>query len=234
MPRSEQQPGHSISVMMEVIEVFDDYLKCEERTNLFFMNKDNIRQDCPECDEGEWQDEYASAAECRRAKAECVSEGVLTVYVAKPLHLQKGPWDAKTIKYNAGQSDEFTITYTYQGTNTQKRVAKYSAENERCSSGDHVEVIWPPYRARIDPSGENDKKVAGYVQGDIIQVTKMLYGKADVGVRRILDAAEDEEQAKANLAQGRVEAQYAIDNNVDGRKWSDDCGKGGGGGSVWV
>jgi len=30
------------------------------------------------------------------------------------------------------------------------------------------------------------------------------------------------------------EALWNIDTNLDSRKWADDCGKGGGGGSVWV
>ena len=30
------------------------------------------------------------------------------------------------------------------------------------------------------------------------------------------------------------EALFNVDLNLDGRRWADDCGKGGGGSSVWV
>lgn len=234
MAKSEQQQAIPITILMEIVEVFDDYLKCEYRDEIHYANREGVRQDCKECDDGKWEAKYSSAKDCREQNADCISEGVQVTYVAKPLHLQKSPWDTQTIKYNAGLSDEFTITYTFQGTNSQKRIAKYNKENDRCSGGDHVEVVWPEYRARVDPSGKNDAKVEGYIKGDMIQVTKGVYGRADVGIVKILADASDREKALANISLARKTAQFNIDTNVDGRKWSDDCGKGGGGGSVWV
>lgn len=230
------------TILMEIVEIKPDILTCEYRDDSDFSDEDGKNVECEKCDEGQWKvkgahkaapDGFISAKECRE-KYECETDQVIRVGVAKPLALQTWPWDKKTIKYNTSLSDEFTVTYTYDSTNPQKRIAKYSDDNARCSAGDHLEIVWPPYNARVDPDGGNNTKAAGYVKGDLIRVTKMPYGKADVGVEKIIADAEDKEKARAGISYELKQAQHHIDENVDGRKWSDDCGKGGGGGSVWV
>jgi len=128
-------PEHEIA--MEVVEVKADYLMCEFRDDIHYTDEEGKADLCAKCDEGRWKQKdlhedapsgFTDAKTCRESY-DCKTDSVVRVAVAKPIALQARPWDKKTIKYNAGLSDEFTIVYTYDGTNPQRRLAKYSAEN---------------------------------------------------------------------------------------------------------
>jgi len=161
----------------------------------------------------------------------------IIVYVAKPFSLRTTPFDNKTIKINEGQSDEYTITYKYDSTG-RKRTLTYSKETERCSRGTHTEVIWPVYRERSGEADENGKLPDDYVPGDMILFIENTMSP-DVSNSNFVPAGVEEftEEDKKHLKNPDnpgSEALFTLDTNVDGRKWSDDCGKGGGGSSVWV
>ena len=201
------------SILVEVIEVKDDYLVCAYEDSL------HHEEACAECDDNKWEEEFLDEADCRKAN-DCTSSSEVTIEVFKPLNLQVSPWDGKSITYNAGEEGEVQITYTY--VNSQKRKSKYSVATDRCEMGEHIETVWPPYRARVGtPQGNNEDASEDYVKGDVLRVQKNVYKKQDLNDR---DAA----------TQAQKRSQFTIDLNIDGRTWSDDCGSKQLGGSVWV
>ena len=160
----------------------------------------------------------------------------MIVYVAKPFSLRTSPFDNKTIKINEGQSDEYTITYKYDQ-NGRKRTLTYSKETERCSRGIHTEVIWPAYRERVGEADADGKLSDDYVPGDmILYIENTMSPDVSNSNFKAASLSEEEKKRLKNPENPGSEALYTLDANIDGRKWSDDCGKGGGGGGggVWV
>ena len=167
---------------------------------------------------------------------DCMDEK--TIYVAKPLALRQTPWDGKTIKYYQGTADEVSINYAYL--TAQKRTATYSVESARCDQGLHQEIIWPAYRERVDKIFDITMGSPGdeiWVMANIADVrTDLLDAQPDPQYLPCQGAKDCKENYKLhNINLPGAEAFYHIDMNRDGRRWDDDCGKGGGGGaSVWV
>ena len=69
--------------------------------------------------------------------------------VAKPYALRVSPFDGKTTTYPLVGSAGATVSVTYSyvaSTNSNKRLASYPSASTRCTAGDHVETIFPPYQ----------------------------------------------------------------------------------------
>ena len=249
------------ALQAEVLKIEADMLKCEIRSSLELIEEGCAECDVTEDFLGHEDEKYkgkylqpvprqvaaggATTTIYTDGKQACYEDhGCLDknnsavksniVYVAKPFALRTTPFDNKTIKINEGQSDEYSITYKYDSTG-RKRTLTYSKETERCSRGAHTEVIWPAYRERFGETDENGKLPDDYTPGDMILIIENTMSP-DVSNSNFTPAGalKPHEHLK-NPENPGSEALFTLDTNIDGRKWSDDCGKGGGGGgSVWV